>query len=142
MEKYIKELELKLKEKDKIINEEKIKNDNLQKELKNISNINSKIKELENEIKLFKSYYNFSEGEKLISIKFVSVSQDIDFDIIAKNTDKFIKLESILYEKYPKYIDLENFFLVHGNKISKHRSLEENKINNNDVITLGVNNLD
>ena len=145
LEKYIKELELKLKERDKIINEEKIKNDYLNKqikELKDISNINSKInniKELENEIKLFKSYYNFCEGEKLISIKFVSVNQDINFDIIAKNTEKFTNIESKLYEKYPKYIDLENFFLAHGNKISKHRSLKENKINNNDIITF-VNN--
>ena len=48
----------------------------------------------------------------------------------------------MLYEKYPKYIDLETFFIAHGNKISKHRSLKENKINNNDVITLEVNNID
>ena len=145
LEKYIKELEMKLKEKDKIINEERIKNNNLQKEitnLKNISNFNSKIKELENEIKLFKTYYHFSEGEKLILIKFVSVNQDINFEIIAKNTEIFSKIEHILYEKYPKYIELENYFLVHGNKINRHKSLKENKINNNDVITLEVNNLD
>ena len=115
------------------------------KELKNKSNINSKIndaKELENEIKLFKTYYHFSEGEKLISIKFVSVNQDIDYDIIAKNTEKFTKLESLLYEKYPQYIESENYFLVHGSKLNRHKSLKENKINNNDVITLEVNNLD
>ena len=139
---------MKLKEKDKIINKEKIKNDNLQKEikeLKNKSNINSKIndaKELENEIKLFKTYYHFSEGEKLISIKFVSVNQDIDYDIIAKNTEIFSKIEHILYEKYPKYIESENYFLVHGSKLNRHKTLKENKINNNDVITLEVNNLD
>ena len=145
LEKNIKELEIKLKEKDKIINEERIKNINLQKEitnLKNISNFNSKIKELENEIKLFKTYYHFSEGEKLISIKFVSVNQDINFEIIAKNTEIFSKIEHILYEKYPKYIELENYFLVHGSKLNRHKSLKENKINNNDVITLEVNNLD
>ena len=124
------------------------KNDNLQKEikeLKNKSNINSKIndvKELENEIKLFKSYYNFLEGEKLISIKFVSVNQDINFEIIAKNTEIFSKIEYILYEKYPKYIESENYFLVHGSKLNRHKSLKENKINNNDIITLEVNNLD
>ena len=145
LEKYIKELEMKLKEKDKIINEERIKNNNLQKEitnLKNISNFNSKIKELENEIKLFKTYYHFSEGEKLILIKFVSVNQDINFEIIAKNTEIFSKIEHILYEKYPKYIESENYFLVHGSKLNRHKSLKENKINNNDVITLEVNNLD
>ena len=146
MEKYIKEL--KLKEKDKKINEQKFKNEKLNKkikELENIPNNNYKIndiKELENEIKLFKSYCKFSEEEKLISIKIISVNQDINFDIIAKNTDKFSKFENILYEKYPKYVDSENFFLVHGNKINKYRTLQENKINNDDVITLEINNFE
>ena len=36
LEQYIKELELKLKEKDIIINEEKIKNDNLNKRIKEL----------------------------------------------------------------------------------------------------------
>ena len=145
LEEYIKELEVKLKEKEKIINEEKIKNEKLNKEiknLKNISNVNSKIKELENEIQLFKSYYNFSDGEKLILIRFISVNQDINFEIITKNTEIFSKLEPILYKQYPKYIELENYFLVHGIKINRNKSLKENKINNNDVITLEVNNFD
>jgi len=141
-------LELKLKEKDKIINDEKIKNDNLNKrikELENISNNNDKknnIKELENEIKLFRSFYKFSEEEKLISIKFISVNKEINFNIIAKNTDIFSKLEIILYDKYPKYLDSENFFLVNGNRINRHRSLQDNKIKNNDVITLQIQEFD
>ena len=145
LEKYIKELEIKLKEKDIIINELKLKNENLNKEIKNlrnISNINSKIKELENEIKLFKLYYHFSDGEKLILIKFISVNNDINLNLISKNTELFSKLEPILYKQYPKYIESENYFLVHGNKINRNKSLKENKINNNDVITLEVNNLD
>ena len=145
LEEYIKELEIKLKEKEKIINEEKIKNEKLNKEinnLKNISNINSKIKELENEIQLFKLYYNYSVGEKLILIKFISVNQDINFEIITKNTEIFSKLEPILYKRYPKYIESENYFLVHGNKINRNKSLKENKINNNDAISLEVNNFD
>jgi len=148
LENYIKELELKLKEKDIIINEEKIKNDNLNKrikELENISNNNNKnndIKELENEIKLFRSFYKFSEEEKLISIQFISVNKEINFNIIAKNTEKFSKLEIILYEKYPKYLDSENFFLVNGNRINRNRSLQDNKIKNNDVITLQIQEFD
>ena len=145
LEEYIKELQIKLEEKEKIINEEKIKNDNLRKEIKNLYNIpnfDSKIKELENEIKLFKSYYNFSEGEKLILIKIISGNQDINFSKICKNTEEFSKIESLLYKKYPKYIESENYFLVHGSKINRHKSLKENKINNNDVITLEVNNID
>ena len=66
----------------------------------------------------------------------------MNFDIISKNTDKFSKLETILYENYPQYVDSENYFFVNGNKINKHRSLQENKINNNDVITLKINNFE
>ena len=137
-----------MKEKDKIINEEKIINDNLIKEIKrlqNILNINSKINyvnELENEIKLFRTYYKYSEGEKLILIKFISINQDINFDIIVKNTELFSTIEPILYKKYPKYIDSETYFIVNGRKISRNRSLKENKIINNDVITLEINNFD
>ena len=54
----------------------------------------------------------------------------------AKNNDKFSKLEDILYDKYPAYKDSENYFLFNGKRINKHRTLEENKIKNNDVLTL------
>jgi len=77
-------------------------------------------------------------GEKLINIKFISIDQKIDFNIVAKNTDNFAKLETSLYEKYPKYKDTENYFLVNGKKLNRHRTLEENKINDNDILTLGV----
>ena len=92
-------------------------------------------KELENEIKLFRHYNNFYEGEKLISIKFASSEQDIDFSIIL-NTELFSKIETVLYNKYPKYTETENYFLVGGNKINKHKTLEKNNIKNNDIITL------
>ena len=139
-------MELKIKEKDIIINVEKIKNENLNKKIKELQNIsnnnpqNNGIVELENEIKLFRKYNNFSEGEKLISIKFISGEQDIDYSIITKNTERFSKIEIMLYEKYPKYIETENFFVVGDNKINKHKTLEQNNINNNDIITLIINN--
>jgi len=148
LENYIKELELKLKEKDSIIKEEKEKNNILNKkieELENKSNKNYEIKntlDLENEIKLFRKYCNFNENDKLISIKFISGDQDVNFSIIAKNNDKFSFFENKLYEKYPKYTDSENYFLVNGNIIKRHKSLEENNIKNNDIITLQINNLE
>ena len=146
--KKIKELESKKKEKDIIINEEKIKNEKLNKkikELENISNNNLKINniiELENEIKLFRKYNNFSDGEKLISIKFASEKQDIDYSIIIKNTEIFSKIETMLYNKYPKYTDTENYFLVGGIKVNRHKTLKNNNIKNNDIITLYINNFE
>ena len=48
----------------------------------------------------------------------------------------------MLYEKYPNYKDTENYFLVNGNRINRNRTLEENKIKNNDILTLLINNFD
>ena len=77
-----------------------------------------------------------------MSIKFISGNQDIDFSIITKNTEAFSKIENMLYKKYPKYKDSKNYFLVNKTKINRNRTLEENKIKNNDVITLEINNFD
>ena len=146
LENIIKKLKFQLIEKDKLLKGEKIKNDNLHKKIKEfISNDKIKentIKELENEIKLFRTYYKFSSNEKLISIKFISINQDIDFPVITKNTDDFTKIEKKLYEKYPKYKSSKNYFLANKTKINRNRTLEENKIRNNDVLTLGINNFD
>ena len=135
-----------IKEKDKLLKDENLKDESLNKKIKEFEIISNKTKinitELENEIKLYRTYYNFSPNEKLISIKFISINQDIDFTIIIKNSDKFSKIENILYDKYPKYKDSENYFLVNGNKINKYRTFEENKIRNNDVLTLEINNFD
>ena len=86
LENRIKELEKKIEEKDKIISEEKNKNyilDNKIKEFKNFQNdiigYKNKLKELEEEILLFRKYYNFSPEEKLISMKIISTDQQIDF---------------------------------------------------------------
>jgi len=77
-------------------------------------------------------------GEKLITIKFISIDQKINFETFAQKTDKFSKLEAFLYEKYPKYIDTENYFLFNGKKLNRHKTLEENEIKDNDILTLGI----
>jgi len=94
--------------------------------------------ELENEIKMLKTYIGVSEAEELITIKFNSVKKDIDCSFIIKKTDNFSKLECMLYEKYPKYKETENFFLVGGNKINKSKTIEGNKIKNGDIIVVAV----
>jgi len=62
--------------------------------------------------------------------------------LITKNTEKFLKIEVKLYEKYPKYLETENYFVAGGNKINKYKTIKENNINNNDIVTLIINNLD
>ena len=77
-----------------------------------------------------------SEGEQLITVTFVSSDQKVHYSVICKNTDKFNIVENKLYEEYPEYLESENYFIVNGNKINKYKSLEFNKIKNNDIIML------
>ena len=135
LENKIKKLELIIKEKDNKINEyNKIKEFKI---ISNNTNYINRIKELEIEIEKYKNYC-LSPGEKLITINFISIDQTINFNTFAKKTDNFTKLESSLYEYYPRYKETENYFLVNGKKLNKHKTLKENKINDNDILTLGV----
>ena len=114
------------------------------KNLKNTlnSNINKdKINELYEEIRTKdKIISNFpvklSAGEQLLSVIFVSLDQKIHYSAICKNTDKFSKIENLLYDAYPEYTESENHFFVNGNKVNKYKSLDFNKIKNNDIIML------
>ena len=130
-----------------MINKEKNLINELNEKLKNLNNslnrsINKdKINELYEEIrikdKIISSFpVKLSEGEKLLSVIFVSVDQKIHYSTICKNTDKFSKIENLLYDAYPEYIETENNFFVNGNKVNKYKSLENNKIKNSDIIML------
>ena len=96
-----------------------------------------RIKELEEELKLYKEYF-LSPGQSLISVNFISCDQRINFSVTAKDTDKFTVIENKLYDKYSNYTETENYFLVNGNKINRHKTLKENKIKNHDIITLNI----
>ena len=130
-----------------MINKEKNLINELNEKLKNLNNrlnrsINKdKINELYEEIrikdKIISSFpVKLSESEKLLSVIFVSVDQKIHYSTICKNTDKFSKIENLLYDAYHEYIKTENNFFVNGNKVNKYKSLENNKIKNNDIIIL------
>ena len=107
--------------------------------------LNSKIIKLmeelnlkENELKLLKSKlpFDLGENEKLMTVIFISPDSKIHYALICKNTDKFNRIENLLYEQYPEYQESENFFTVNGIKIIKSKTLEENKIKFSDIITL------
>ena len=63
------------------------------------------------------------------------------YSIICKNTQKFIELEKKLYKDYPEYSKSDNYFMINGNRVDKTKSLDGNKIRNNDVIILTQNNI-
>ena len=86
--------------------------------------------------KLSRFPFELKEGEKLMSVIFTSVDQKINYSIICKNTDRFNNIENKLYDNYSEYAESENYFIVHGKRVIKSKSLEDNKINNNDIIIL------
>ena len=135
LENNIKEIEIKLNEKPNIISEQKLN------QLGNNSNNNNneikKILELKDQINQLKSYI-LSPGEKLISIKFVSCDQNINFSSYVKVNDNFTKIENILYNNYPNYREIENYFIANGKKINKYKTIEQNGIKDNDIITLNT----
>ena len=106
------------------------------------NNLNKdKIKELTEEIKkkdkIISNYpVQLSEGEKLLSVMFVSLDQKIHYSVICKDTDIFNVIENKLYETYPEYKNIDNNFFVNEIKINRYKNLEFNKIKNKDIIIL------
>ena len=62
------------------------------------------------------------------------------YSIICKNTSKFSIIEGKLYEEYNDYEEPGTFFTVNGRKINRHKTLDDNKIKNSDIIMLNVSN--
>ena len=142
---------------EKKLNDEKNKNKYLEKRIKNLENKlknkNEEISKLQNlinlqnkqifELKLNNnspnnnSLYNIKPGEKIFSINFASIDQNIiHYSLTCKNTDIFVRLEEQLYEDYPEYKDKETYFMINAKKIKRFKSLDENNIKKNDVLML------
>ena len=149
LEQLLKDLDNKNLKYEKFINNQKNTIDNLKKKFSlfdgkknNAENgffeLFKELKKKEEEIQSLKSTFPFEikQGEKLISIIFISVDQKIHHSYICKNTDIFINLEKSLYDTYPEYRESENYFLLRGLKINKYKSLESNNIKDSDIITL------
>jgi len=126
MKKQIEDLQLEITKKDKKISD-----------LKKISERLNKIAKANiDENNLFKKYNNFSSEEKLISIKLISDEKNINYSIPIKNTEKFYKIEAMLYDKYSNCIKTDNFYVAKDKrKINKDKTLLENNINDHDEIT-------
>jgi len=78
----------------------------------------------------------FLKSEKIISVIFISLDENLHYSVICNNKDKFSKVESLLYDKYPNYKNINNIFTNNGNEINKSKNLDENNIKNNDIIIL------
>jgi hypothetical protein len=141
------------KDKNKLLEQNIINLDNLKKELnveinknkalemKNINELTKIIVEKEKKInilekKLSRFPFELNEEEKLMSVIFTTMDQKFHYSIICKNTDIFNTIENKLYNAFSEYSETENYFFVNGGKINKVKTLEYNKIKNNDLIIL------
>jgi len=154
LNKIIKELENKNKDYEQKINllerelnqyKSKKENNEIQNASQDNQNINvlnavlekdKEIKELR--LKLSRYPFQLEEGEKLISVIFISSDQKVHYSTICKNTTKFLIIEGKLYEEYKDYEEVETYFTVNGRRINRHKTLDDNQIKNNDIIMLNV----
>ena len=147
----IKDLEniiIKLKEENKDMkNKLDEDNKNLKEIIKNLeSEINNKNKEIQNYILYIKNLNENKDGitssisgpEKVIVVKFMSLGKDdiSNYEMVCKNTDLFVKLEERLYNDFPQYKNYQTFFMVNVKGILRFKTLEENGIKNNDIISI------
>ena len=137
----INDLKTLIKQKDKIIDDKNVIIQNLEKEINQLkNNKNSELidKKKEKQIKDLDSILPFkiSKGEKIMTVVFSSLNEDILYPVICKNTDLFNRLEYLLYEEYPHYAEKEICFKHCGYKINKFKTLEENKIRDKSIIDL------
>ena len=103
---------------------------------KKIEGLNEKIDELNAKLKRYP--FVLEEGEKIMSIIFTSVDQNLNYSMICKNTDTINQLELKLYQEYSKLDRAHYYFICNGNVLNKFEKLEKLKIKNGDIIVLNV----
>ena len=104
----------------------------MEDEIKDLNNTINKLQQDNND--LIKEF----EKEKLISVLFVTQgTHDIfNYSMACRPTDLFSSLEERLYKDFPVYRNVKKIFMVHANRIAETKTLEENKIKNNDIISI------
>ena len=105
------------------------------------------IKTIKDKFKVYKNIINdiriniplsLKPNEKLMPVIFHSYDESIHYSVICKNNDEFSKIESLLYDKYPEYKNINKDFIINGKKIDINKNLEDNNIRDSDIITLNI----
>ena len=99
-----------------------------------MNNLYKQINELNEKLKRYP--FVLEKGERIMSVIFSSVDQNIHYSIVCKNTDKINKLEEELYKEYPQFSETDNYFMCKGKVINKFHTFESNNIKNGDVIVV------
>ena len=120
----------------------------LKKEIKIIENQKNNISKEYNELKekyLIDSKNNKNkelkdEMEGIMTVNFISSDESIFCSIPCRNTYNFDYVVQKFSEMNPEYEEFKNYvFYIKGSRIDKNKSLEENRIYNNSLITFKEN---
>jgi predicted RNase H-like nuclease (RuvC/YqgF family) len=132
-----KELKIEREKNYNISNKENTSNEDLNKIIKLYDEISENQKEIKNlKGKLERFPFELCENEKIMSVIISTEDKTILYSVIAKNTDKFLRVEEKFYDAFPEFGKVENSFYINENKINKYQTLEENAIKNSELIII------
>ena len=153
----INNLKSELSKANKIINEQKLKIQELQTQLNiynnNINDLNNNIKNYQNIINQKDIELNniknqlLSNNNKIINnfnldemmcVNFISGDQQIHYAVPCLKSNTFAEVEEKLYQKFPVYRETNNNFIANGNLVLRFKTIGENKIGNGLPVTLIV----
>lgn len=103
-------------------------------EAPNNNGSNEIVEELLEAIQRYPFY--LEKNEKMISIIFISVDENVHYSLICKNTDSINSIENRLIKEYPELSNTDNYFLYKGKEMNKFKIFEDYKIKNGDIITI------
>ena len=156
-ENIINNLRNQLNNANKIINEQRLKIQELQNNLKNynsniINNLNKDITNYKNliiqkdlelnnyKMQLSKNIPNNSNFNinDMMCVNFISGDQQVHFAVPCLKQNTFAEVEEKLYQQFPAYRETNNNFIANGNLVLRFKTIEENKIGNGKPVTLIV----
>ena len=73
---------------------------------------------------------------KEINLIFMTNDKNVYCSINCQKTNYFKDIINIFFDKYPEYKEYDNIFTINEKKIDKNKTIEENNIQNNDIITI------
>ena len=101
-----------------------IENDNLRKQLSLFNNQQNK-------------YLMTDPNEQYITVNFESRNKEIcNYRLKCKKSDLFVELEKRLYKDFPYFKNIHPNFFINSRNIERFETIENNKINNNDIILI------
>ena len=129
-----------LKEEIYKLNKLNIKIDLLEKDL---TKKNNEIQQLLSQSNNIKDKYKITfinPGEEIMTVNFVTTNNNdiMNYSLACKNTDLFIRLEERLYEDFPQYKEYQTYFEVNTRRIKRFKTLEQNNIKNNDIVSIFI----